>query len=234
MADTGDNLIRKITPGGVVTTFAGSDAAGAVEGTGTSASFNGPWGVAIDGSNKLFVTDLNTSRIRKITPAGVVTTLAGSGGFGAANGAGASATFRLPAGLAVDTSGNVFAADSDNYLIRKITSAAVVSTAAGTGSASTVSDNATTAGFNVPQSVAVDGSGNLFVTEKESGLIRRLESAANAPTPAATTATTAVASATTAASVATTVTSAATTSPISVPTSAVAATPVSGTAKTTR
>jgi len=115
----GNHLIRKITPAGVVTTLAGSSQ-GSANGTGTAASFNRPYGVAVDGSGNVYVADLSNHLIRKITPAGVVTTLAGSGSLGAANGTGTAASFSYPNGVAVDGSGNVYVADQGNHLIRKI------------------------------------------------------------------------------------------------------------------
>jgi len=92
---------------------------GIADGTGTAANFNNPWHVAVDSSGNVYVGDYNNHRIRKITPAGVVTTLAGSS-QSFADGPGASAFFYNPQGLAVDSSNNVYVADSNNYRIRKI------------------------------------------------------------------------------------------------------------------
>jgi len=107
-----------ITP--VVTTLAGSGSSGSANGTGTAASFYYPWGVAVDGSGNVYVTDYSNHLIRKITSAGVVTTLAGSGSEGSTNGTGTAASFNNPNGVAVDGSGNVYVADYLNRLIRKI------------------------------------------------------------------------------------------------------------------
>ena len=125
VADTSNNLIRKITPAGVVTTLAGGGsvegtAPGHADGTGTSATFNSPRGVAVDALGNIYVVDNSNNLIRKITPAGVVTTLAGGGSVGYADGTGTRATFNLPIGVAVDALGNVYVADSGNNLIRKI------------------------------------------------------------------------------------------------------------------
>jgi sugar lactone lactonase YvrE len=135
VADTGNNTIRKITPAGVVTTLAGTPGIiGSADGTGSHAQFNGPWSVAVDGSGNVYVADTGNNTIRKITSAGVVTTLAGTAGVtGSADGTGGAASFSAPSGVAADSSGNVYVADTNNFTIRKITPAGVVSTLAGTG-----------------------------------------------------------------------------------------------------
>ena len=126
-----NNRIRLVTPGGVVTTLAGQTTAGNADGTGASASFNGPWGVAvIPSSGVVVVADANNSRIRLVTQAGVVTTLAGStAGF--ADGTGTAARFNSSAGVAVLPNGNIVVADPNNNRIRLVTQAGVVTTMAG-------------------------------------------------------------------------------------------------------
>jgi sugar lactone lactonase YvrE len=165
VGDVGNNKIRKITPAGVVTTFAGSGAQGAADGSGTAASFNGPAGVAADAAGNLYVADQVNNTIRKITPAGVVTTLAGSGAQGAADGAGTAASFNFPAGVAVDALGTVYVADQNSNTIRKITPAGVVTTLAGSGSASDADGSGTAASFNLPSAIAVDASGAVYVPD---------------------------------------------------------------------
>jgi hypothetical protein len=172
-----NNVIRKITPAGVVTTFAGSGSEGSADGTGTSASFYSPTGVAVDGIGNAYVADRDNHLIRKITSAGVVTTFAGSGSQGSADGTGTAATFNRPTGVAVDGSGNVYVADRDNHLIRKITSAGVVTTFAGSGSAGSTNGTVTEASFYFPAGVAVDGSGNVYVADRDNHLIRKITSA---------------------------------------------------------
>jgi sugar lactone lactonase YvrE len=165
VADTGNHAIRKITPAGVVSTFAGSGSSGFTNGTGTTASFSWPNGVAVDSSGNVFVADTGNHAIRKITLAGVVSTLAGSGSEGFSNGTGTTASFFQPRGVAVDSSGNVFVADEGNSAIRKITPAGVVSTFAGGVSNGFINGVCTTASFCWPRGVAVDNSGNVFVAD---------------------------------------------------------------------
>ena len=114
--------IRKITPSGVVTTLAGSAGqTGSSDGTGSAARFYYPAGVAVDSAGNVYVADTDNDEIRKITPSGVVTTLAGSAGqTGSSNGTGSAARFDAPTGVAVDSAGNVYVADTDNDEIRKI------------------------------------------------------------------------------------------------------------------
>jgi hypothetical protein len=118
VADRENFVIRKVTQAGVVTTFAGSGNGGQDDGNGTSASFLSPEGIAIDGSGTLWVADTNNDEIRKITPGGVVTTVGGNGLPGNADGTGPAATFANPSGIAVDSSGKVYVADSNNNTIR--------------------------------------------------------------------------------------------------------------------
>ncbi|NDG72512.1 MAG: hypothetical protein EBY32_14700 [Proteobacteria bacterium] len=120
VADSGNHRIRKITASGIVTTLAGSGSAGYADGNGASASFYQALGVAVDGSENVYVADAVNNRIRKITPSGTVTTLAGSGSSGYADGNGASAIFYSPHAVAVDGSGNVYVADTGNHRIRNI------------------------------------------------------------------------------------------------------------------
>jgi sugar lactone lactonase YvrE len=136
VADQGNNIIRKVALVGtnwVVTTLAGmAGSYGSVDGTGSEARFNYPGGVAVDSAGNVYVADFGNCTIRKITPAGAVTTLAGlAGKSGTADGTGSDGRFSLPSSVAVDKSGNVYVADSGNHTIRKITAAGVVMTLAG-------------------------------------------------------------------------------------------------------
>ena len=177
VGDSGNNLIREITPAGVVTTFAGNGIYGDVDGAATTAEFATPAGLATDASGNVYVADYNNNLIRKITPSGVVSTLAGSGAAGATNATGSSASFRGPFGVTCDQSGNVFVADQNNNLIRKVTSAGVVTTLAGNGSASDNTGTGTAAGFYGPTGVAADVLGNVYVADASNSMIRLVTSA---------------------------------------------------------
>jgi streptogramin lyase len=174
VADNANNLIRKITPTGTVSTLAGSGARGAINATGTAATFNQPQAVAVDSSGNVYVADEGNNLIRKISPQGAVTTLAGNGHADNINGVGTAAAFNGPAGIAVDASGNVYIGDSKNNVIRKITSSGTVSTLAGTGVQGSSNGALTSATFNSPQGVAVDQYGRVFVTDTGNGLIRMI------------------------------------------------------------
>jgi hypothetical protein len=176
VVDSGNNTIRKVTPSGVVTTLAGSPGGGSADGTGAAARFWGPEAVAVDGAGNVFVADSTNDTIRKITPTGAVTTLAGSANAsGSADGTGAAARFYVPLGVAVDGAGNVFVADSYNGTIRKITPAGVVITLAGSADASGSADGTGAAArFWEPSGVAVDGTGNVFVADTDNNTIRKI------------------------------------------------------------
>ena len=175
VADSGNNTIRKVTPAGVVSTLAGSaGVSGSADGTGAGARFDFPTGVAIDGSGNVYVADEGNNAIREVTPAGVVSTLAGGGYCGSADGTGAAARFCGPFGVAVDRSGNVYVADSFNNSIRKVTPAGVVSTLAGNGFPGTADGSGPAAQFSSPYGVAVDGSGNVYVADTDNNTIRKV------------------------------------------------------------
>jgi sugar lactone lactonase YvrE len=187
VGDTGNNTIRKITPAGVVTTFAGTaGTAGSADGTGAAAQFNNPASIAVDGSGNVYVSDQINSTVRKITPAGVVTTLAGTPGVpGSTDATGTVARFRTPSGLAVDSSGNVYVADSGNFTVRKITSAGVVTTLAGGVALHGSADGTGTAArFYAPEGVAVDSGGNVYVTDAGNDTIRKVTSGGTVTTVA--------------------------------------------------
>jgi len=175
----GNNTIRKITGAGVVTTLAGTaGSSGSTDGTGSAARFNSPQSVAVDSSGNVFVADRGNSTIRKVTSAGVVTTLAGTAGsIGSADGTGSAARFFSPIGIAVDTAGNVFVSDTFNSTIRKVTSAGVVTTLAGTaGSTGSTDGTGSAARFKFPSGVSLDTAGNVFVADGNN-TIRKVTSA---------------------------------------------------------
>ena len=180
VADSGNNAIRQIAPGGIVSTLAGTaGTAGSANGTGAAALFNNPSGVATDSSGNVYVADTNNQTIRKVTPAGVVSTVAGSPGvLGSTDATGSAASFRYPNGLASDSSGNLYVADTGNNTIRKITPAGVVSTLAGTpGVAGFADGTGAAASFNGPAAVALDTLGNLYVADYYNNTIRKVSAA---------------------------------------------------------
>ena len=180
VADSGNQTIRKISPTGISTTFAG--AAGAVgnnNGTGSNARFSTPSGVAVDGAGNVYVSDSANHTIRKITPAGAATTLAGSAGnSGTADGSGGAARFNNPIGLALTAAGDLLVADSNNHTIRKVTAAGVVTTFVGAAGTSGFADGAGTgATFRNPHSLALDASGNIFVSDAGNHTVRKVTAA---------------------------------------------------------
>jgi sugar lactone lactonase YvrE len=176
VADTGNDAIRKITPSGVVTTLAGTAGqSGSADGTGAAARFTTPIGIGLDSAGNVYVTARN---LRKITPSGVVTTLAGTLQRGSANGTGSAAQFSGPAGLVVDSAGNIYVADALNDEIRKVTPAGVVTTLAGTANQSGSADGTRAAAqFNAPCGIALDGAGNFYVADTNNDTIRRITAA---------------------------------------------------------
>jgi sugar lactone lactonase YvrE len=162
-----------------VTTFAGSGTAGFADGSGLSAQFNNPQGIAVDAKGNIFVADSYNNCIREITPAGVVSTFAGSKTIGYVDGPVATAQFYVPRGLAFDTQGNMYVADFGNNVIRKITPAGIVSTYAGDGTAGFIeaTSDATKAEFNSPAGVAVDAAGNLYIADRGNNVIRKVTTA---------------------------------------------------------
>lgn len=174
VADHETSVIRKITPKAVVTTLAGSGSRGFSDGQGREASFFFPFGITVDASGNLYVADYFNNRIRKITPDGLVTTLAGSGVQGAADGPAGAATFYGPRDVALDASGNLYVSDGENNLIRKISQSGVVSTFAGTGKPGAADGQGKAASFNQPDGLAVDAAGNLYVADVYNYLIRKI------------------------------------------------------------
>ena len=173
-ADNENCAIRKITQAGVVTTFAGGEPKepGFADAAGTAARFNEPSGIAVDKDGYVYVADGKNYRVRKISPAGSVSTLAGSGVQGAADGAGSDAQFQELHGLEVDAEGNVYVADDSR--VRKISPAGVVTTLAGGTEKGYAEGAGTAARFDIIMDIAIDAEGYLYVTDLENNCIRRI------------------------------------------------------------
>lgn len=166
--------VRKITPNGVVTTLAGCGSAGYVDGNGTAAAFYHPHDIISDGQGNLFVADHGNNRIRKIDSNGVVTTWAGSGSNGSANGIGTNASFGSPVGITIDAAKNLYVADPDNNLIRKIAPDRTVTTFVGSGRVGFSNGVGTAVSFHTPSNLAFDSQGNLYVGERGNNSIRKI------------------------------------------------------------
>jgi sugar lactone lactonase YvrE len=174
VADTGNHSIRKITSDGTVSTLAGNGTSGFADGSASNARFSSPQSVAVDRNGNVFVADSNNSRIRKIAPDGTVSTLAGNGAAGFADGAGTAARFSYPSSIAIDGAGNLYVADTNNNRIRKILPDGTVNTVAGSGTQGSADGGSTTAQFNYPRGVAVDSSGIIFVADTSNYRVRKI------------------------------------------------------------
>lgn len=172
VADQGNNRIRKISTSGAITTLAGG-AQGYLDGVGTAARFNHPYGVATDAAGNIYVADTDNHRIRKISPDGTVTTIAGTGVAGFANGNTGNAAFNAPTGIVTDASGNLFIADNGNNMIRKI-SGGMVTTIAGSGNFGFADGNAANASFKGPFGLCLDAQGNILVADNGNNVIRKI------------------------------------------------------------
>jgi sugar lactone lactonase YvrE len=183
IADTGNQRIRMVNPAGVISTVAGNGTAGysGDGGPATSAMLDDAFGIAVDGSGNLYIADYNNGRVRKVTPDGVISTVAGNGtaGYSGDGGPATSAEVWGPYSLAVDGSDNLYIADSANNRIRKVTPAGTISTVAGNGTAGYSGDGgaATSAQLWVPLGVAVDSNGNLYIADNYNNAIRKVTSA---------------------------------------------------------
>src|ERR1051325_10454962 len=165
VADTGNNTIRSITPTGVVTTLAGTAGmSGSTDASGAAARFNAPRGIASDAAGTLYVADSGNNTIRKITPTGAVTTLAGTAGSsGSTDASGAAARFNDPMGIAIDSAANVYVGDTNNNTIRKITAGGSVTTIAGTPQMAGFTPGPLPGLLSAPPGVAISAT-SLYIT----------------------------------------------------------------------
>ncbi len=173
-ATSDQQTVRKITPVGVVTTLAGQPYGGLgtpVDGVGAAAVFSNLSAITVDSAGNVYVIDAN--EIRKVTQAGVVTTLAGSTSAGYRDGTGSAAGFSHPYALTVDPQGNLYVSDTNNSLIRKVTATGVVTTLAG-GTLGFANGTGTLAQFNNPRGIVIDASGNLYVNDSGNGVVRKV------------------------------------------------------------
>jgi sugar lactone lactonase YvrE len=176
VADSDNYVVRKIAPDGTVSTLAGAAGQfGIIDATGSDARFGGIYGIAVDKSRNVYVSDVISATVRRITPAGVVTTYAGSGTSGYVDGVRTAAQFNGLAGLAVDSAGNVYVADSENYVIRKIATDGTVTTFAGKAGVQGTADGVGSAArFTDPYGLAVDATGNVYVSDWDNATIRKI------------------------------------------------------------
>ena len=183
IANRGNHCIYKVDSAGVISTVAGDRRPGSRGdgGAAVAAQLNGPSSVALDGSGNLYIADSDNHRIRKVDAAGVITTVAGDGtnGFRGDGGAAVAAQLNGPFGVTLDGSGNLYIADSFNQRIRKVNSAGVISTVAGSGTAGSRGDGgaAVAAQLNRPFGMALDGSGNLYIADTGNQRIRKVDAA---------------------------------------------------------
>ncbi|MGH9939104.1 MAG: hypothetical protein ACREAM_22925, partial [Blastocatellia bacterium] len=179
IADTGNHRIRKVTPQGLITTFAGNGLIGVVDSVpATESSLNTPHGVAVDSNGNVYVADTGNNRIRKVARDGVITTIAGTGieGFSGDGGPAVNANLNAPYGIAVDAAGAVYFSDFGNHRVRKINvSAGVIASVIGGGFGFGGDGGpATAAKLNAPRGVAIDAVGNLFVADSENRRVRKV------------------------------------------------------------
>jgi sugar lactone lactonase YvrE len=186
IADNGNNVIRKVSANGIISTVAGNGTGGysGDGGAATNAELNNPSGVTVDANGNLFIADQRNQRIRKVSTNGIITTVAGNGTYyySGDGGAATNAGLSFPSGVAVDANGNLFIADNGNNVIRKVSANGIISTVAGNGYGAPSSSGgysgdggaATNAELNNPSGVTVDACGNLFIADNGNNVIRKV------------------------------------------------------------
>jgi hypothetical protein len=180
IADWGDSRVRKVSTSGTITTVAGDGTPGfsGDGGPATNASLRVPSGVAVDAAGNLYIVDTGNSRVRKVSPSGTITTVAGSGtyGFSGDGGQATDADLSSPTGVAVDAAGNLYITDQGNQRVRKVSTTGTITTVAGDGTTGFSGDGgpATNASLNLPTGVAVDAAGNLYITDQGNQRVRKV------------------------------------------------------------
>lgn len=180
IAEQDTNKIRRVTPGGLITTVAGTGTAGfsGDGGPASAATLNGPNGVAVDADGAILIADTGNTRIRRVSTTGVITTIAGTGtaGFSGDGGPATDAQLNFPARLAVAPSGDIVFSDVSNHRIRKISPSGAIATVAGTGTAGFSGDGgpATSAELHLPGGLAFDRGGNILIADANNGRVRRV------------------------------------------------------------
>lgn len=181
IADSGNHCIRRVSTSGVITTVAGTGTAGfsGDNGPAASAQLNNPRGVLADGAGNIYISDTNNQRVRKVNSSGVITTFAGIGvpaGFAGDNGPATSARLSGPRGMVMDSSGNLYIAESSGHRVRRVTPAGTISTIAGNGTLGFSGDEglATNAQLNEPFTLALDSASHLFIADSSNNRVRRV------------------------------------------------------------
>jgi len=174
IADPSGHVIRKITPAGVSSVFAGTGAYGSLDGPAASATFSTPYSLVFDRSGNMYVADADNNKIRKITTAGVVSTFAGNGTSTSIDGNGLSASINHPINLAIDPNSNIYVSDENGQKIRKIDTSGNVTTIAGTGQIGSVDGAASSSSFYRPHGLVFDTGGNLYVADYANSKIRKI------------------------------------------------------------
>ena len=192
IVDRDDQRIRKVDSSGTITAVAGTGTRGfsGDGGPATNAQLSGPRDVALDGAGNLYIADRDNHRIRKVDTAGTITTVAGTGtrGFSGDGGPATSARLSRPSGVALDAAGNLYIVDRDNHRIRKVYASGIITTVAGTGDEGFSGDGgpATSARLNRPWAIALDGAGNLYITDLRNIRIRKVDTSGTITTVAGT------------------------------------------------
>ena len=180
IVDSGNHAIRKVTRDGIIQTVAGNRREGfsGDGGPAAAASLSEPIAVAVDGSGNLYIADTGNQRVRRVSPDGIIQTIAGSGksGYSGDGGPATAATLNDPSGVAVDASGRLYIADRLNRRVRRISPNGTIETVAGNGSAVLPEDGvpATAAHLDIPRGLAVDSSGAIFVSDSNAHRVRRV------------------------------------------------------------